>query len=50
MPSDNRNARLFWPVLIAIVAVDVVTKRIAVQMLGDQQRVPHEVQIGRAHV
>ena len=43
MQSDNRNARLFWPVLIAIVAVDVVTKRFAVQMLGDQQRVPHEV-------
>ena len=37
------NARLFWPILVAIVAVDVVTKRIAVGFLGDQQRVPHEV-------
>jgi len=41
MPRSN--ARLFWPVLAAIVAVDVVTKRIAVGALGDQQRVPHEV-------
>jgi len=41
MPRSN--ARLFWPVLAAIVAVDVATKRLAVGALGDQQRVPHEV-------
>jgi signal peptidase II len=44
MESGNRsNARLFWPVLLAIVAVDVLTKRLAVDAFADQQRVPHEV-------
>jgi signal peptidase II len=40
MRSDRlSNARLFWPVLIAIVASDVVTKLIAVRTLVPQ-RVP----------
>jgi signal peptidase II len=45
MESGNRtsNARLFWPVLLVIVAIDVLTKRAAVEALADQQRVPHEV-------
>jgi len=44
MESGNRrsNARLFWPVLLSIVAIDVLTKRAAVEAL-EQQRVPHEV-------
>ena len=37
------NARLFWPVLVAIVLVDVLTKRVAVGFLQGQERVPHEV-------
>lgn len=37
------NARRFWPILIAIVAVDLLTKRVAVGTLGDRQRIPHEV-------
>jgi signal peptidase II len=41
MQSD-KNARLFWPVLIAIVASDVITKAIAVRMLVPQ-RFPREV-------
>jgi signal peptidase II len=41
MPRSN--ARIFWPVLAAIVAADVVTKRIAVSALSSQERVPHEV-------
>jgi signal peptidase II len=36
------KGRLFWPILIAIVASDVITKAVAVKMLG-LQRVPHEV-------
>ena len=36
------KARLFWPILIAVVACDVVTKAVAVQTLG-LQRVPHDV-------
>jgi signal peptidase II len=45
MESGSRpsNARLFWPVLVSIVAIDVLTKRMAVGALGDQQRMPHEV-------
>jgi signal peptidase II len=38
MRSD-RNARLFWPVLIAIVSSDIITKAIAVHALTPQ-RVP----------
>ena len=33
--SPFSNSRLFWPILIAIVAVDVVTKAIAVRALQD---------------
>jgi len=36
------NARFFWPILIAIVASDVVTKAIAVKAL-DVPRVPREM-------
>ena len=36
------NARYFWPILIAIVAVDVVTKAIAVRELVPI-RVPHDL-------
>jgi signal peptidase II len=40
MQSD-KNARLFWPILIAVVASDVVTKALAVA--GLDPRVPREV-------
>lgn len=39
---QRSNGRLFWPILVAIVAVDIVTKAIAVRTLAPQ-RVPHEV-------
>ena len=42
MESDKRNAALFWPVLVAVVLVDVVTKAIAVYALVPQ-RIPREV-------
>jgi signal peptidase II len=38
-----RNARIFWPVLVAIVAADVVSKLVAVQKLGPLPRVPHPI-------
>ena len=38
----SNNGRLFWPVLVAVVAADVVTKTIAVKAL-DVPRVPREV-------
>jgi signal peptidase II len=38
----SRNGQLFWPILIAIVAADVVTKAIAVRLLSPS-RIPHEV-------
>jgi signal peptidase II len=38
----NRNGQTFWPVLIAIVAVDVFTKALAVRLLAPQ-RMPHEL-------
>ena len=41
MRSD-RNARLFWPILIAVVASDVVTKAVAVKSLNFP-RVPREM-------
>lgn len=41
-PLPASKARFFWPILIAVVACDVVTKAIAVKTLGIQ-RVPHEV-------
>jgi signal peptidase II len=40
--SQFSKSGIFWPILIAIVACDVVTKAIAVKTLGIQ-RVPHEV-------
>lgn len=40
--EHGSNARYFWPILIAIVAVDVLTKAIAVRELVPA-RVPHEV-------
>jgi signal peptidase II len=39
---QRSKASLFWPILVAVVAADVVTKAIAVRAL-DVQRVPHEV-------
>jgi signal peptidase II len=41
MRSDSK-VRLFWPILVAVVAVDVLTKAIAAKSLG-LQRVPHDV-------
>jgi signal peptidase II len=38
----SSNGRLFWPILIAIVASDVITKAVAVKTL-DVPRVPREV-------
>ena len=40
--ARSRNGQLFWPVLVAIVAVDVLTKAVAVRLLSPQ-RVPHEM-------
>jgi signal peptidase II len=40
--SSFSKSGIFWPILIAVVACDVVTKAIAVKTLG-LQRVPHEV-------
>jgi signal peptidase II len=39
---QRSNAGLFWPVLLIVTAIDVVTKRFAVLGLPPQ-RVPHEV-------
>ena len=39
--QSGRNGRLFWPILIAIVASDVVTKATAVSTL--EHRMPREV-------
>ena len=41
--QNGSKARFFWPILIAVVACDVVTKAIAVASLGPLQRVPHDV-------
>ena len=38
----DRNARLFWPILAAVVASDAVTKAFAVRTL-ESPRVPREV-------
>ena len=40
-PSVAQNSRIFWPVLIAIVAIDIATKAIAVRALSPA-RVPHD--------
>lgn len=37
------NARLFWPVLVTVVAADVLTKLAAVNALGPLPRVPQPV-------
>ena len=42
MESGRHNARLFWGTLIAVVAIDLVTKLIAAGALSPQH-VPHEV-------
>jgi signal peptidase II len=39
---SGKNGRLFWPILVAIVASDVVTKAAAVRSL-DVPRVPREL-------
>jgi signal peptidase II len=36
------SAALFWPVIVVVALLDVVTKAIAVRMLAPQ-RIPHEV-------
>jgi signal peptidase II len=40
--SSAANGRLFWPILIAVVAVDVLTKAIAVRALLPA-RIPHDL-------
>ena len=40
--QSRSNARLFWPVLALVAALDVVTKGVAERMLAPQ-RFPHEV-------
>lgn len=39
---QRSNAGLFWPVLVIVVAIDIVTKQLAVQRLVIQ-RIPHEI-------
>ena len=41
-PSPALNGRIFWPILIAIVAVDIVTKAVAVRALAPA-RIPHDL-------
>jgi signal peptidase II len=42
--SPMSNGRLFWPILLAVVATDVTTKTIAVRKLGGPlEKVPHEI-------
>jgi signal peptidase II len=43
MQRSKSNGFLFWPILLAVVASDVVTKWLAVQKLSDPPRMPHEV-------
>ena len=40
--SSGDNARVFWPILIALVAADIATKAIAVSQLVPA-RMPHDV-------
>ena len=42
MQRSSGNAGLFWPVLLIVTAIDVVSKRVAVHWLPPQ-RVPHEM-------
>lgn len=39
---SSTNGRLFWPILAAIVSVDIITKAVAVRTLAPQ-RLPHDV-------
>ena len=44
MRSDSTsNGRLFWPILLAIVGADVVTKLLAERAFERLERVPHQV-------
>ena len=43
MQRSKSNGFLFWPILLAVVAGDIVTKWLAVEKLSDPPRVPHEV-------
>jgi signal peptidase II len=42
MPSERSNARLFWPVLVAVAVLDAATKAAAVYHLAPPH-IPHEV-------
>ena len=41
-PASPVNGRLFWPILIVVVAIDVLTKAIAVRTLLPA-RIPHDL-------
>ena len=43
MQRSKSNGFLFWPILLVVVASDVVTKWLAVQKLSSPPRMPHEV-------
>jgi signal peptidase II len=43
MQRSKSNGFLFWPILLVVVASDVVTKWLAVQKLSDPPRMPHEM-------
>lgn len=43
MQRSKSNGLLFWPILLAVVASDIVTKWLAVERLSDPPRMPHEV-------
>jgi signal peptidase II len=43
MQRSRSNGRLFWPILVAIVVCDVVTKAVAVASLGDPPYAPREI-------
>ena len=43
MQRSKFNGFLFWPILLVVVASDVVTKWLAVQKLSDPPYVPHEM-------
>jgi signal peptidase II len=42
MARSSRKARAFWPLFVAVLAIDVTTKSLAVSHLAPQY-VPHEV-------
>lgn len=43
MQRSRPNGYLFWPILLAVVASDIVTKWLAVEKLSDPPRMPHQV-------